>query len=78
MWAFASPPRAAKALLWIHILNQVGAYAIAFLAVLAGPDLGDRPGDLRGRGADLLMTLYGSAQCCSSKMLTWLISRVRL
>lgn len=30
-------PRAARALLAIRVLNQVGAYALAFLAVLAGP-----------------------------------------
>ncbi|MCW2877613.1 MAG: transporter [Sphaerisporangium sp.] len=34
---FASLPGAAKALLWVRILNQVGAYALAFLAVFAGP-----------------------------------------
>ncbi|RJL33179.1 MFS transporter [Bailinhaonella thermotolerans] len=33
----ASLPRAAKALLCVRVLNQVGAYAIAFLAVFAGP-----------------------------------------
>ncbi|GAB3974431.1 hypothetical protein GCM10029978_056040 [Actinoallomurus acanthiterrae] len=32
-------PRAAKALVGIRILNQLGAYALAFLAVLAGPRL---------------------------------------
>src|SRR4051812_2054726 len=36
---FTSLPGVAKALLWVRILNQVGAYAIAFLAVFAGPDL---------------------------------------
>ncbi|WP_433169998.1 MFS transporter [Actinoallomurus sp. CA-150999] len=32
-------PRAAKALVGVRILNQLGAYALAFLAVLAGPRL---------------------------------------
>jgi hypothetical protein len=27
-------PRAAKALVWVRVLNQLGAYALAFLAVL--------------------------------------------
>ncbi|MFI6519105.1 MFS transporter [Spirillospora sp. NPDC050679] len=36
---FRALPRAAKALLWVRVLNQLGAYAMAFLAVLAGPDL---------------------------------------
>jgi MFS family permease len=36
---FGSLPRAASALLWVRILNQLGAYALAFLAVLVGPDL---------------------------------------
>ncbi|MCW2880602.1 MAG: transporter, partial [Sphaerisporangium sp.] len=34
---FTSLPGAAKAMLWVRILNQVGAYALAFLAVFAGP-----------------------------------------
>lgn len=33
-----SLPRPVKALLWVRVLNQLGAYALAFLAVLAGPD----------------------------------------
>ncbi|MGW0196417.1 MFS transporter [Nonomuraea sp. NPDC003201] len=32
-------PAAAKTLLWIRVLNQLGAYALAFLAVLTGPEL---------------------------------------
>ncbi|WP_165975742.1 MFS transporter [Actinomadura rubrisoli] len=32
-------PRAAKALVGVRVLNQLGAYVLAFLAVLAGPDL---------------------------------------
>ncbi|MFI0410639.1 MFS transporter [Actinomadura sp. 3N508] len=36
---FGSLPRSAKALLCVRVLNQLGAYALAFLAVLAGPDL---------------------------------------
>lgn len=36
---FGSLPRSVKALLCARILNQLGAYALAFLAVLAGPDL---------------------------------------
>jgi MFS family permease len=34
---YRSLPTAAKALLWTRVLNQVGAFALAFLAVLAGP-----------------------------------------
>ncbi|MEU6721457.1 MFS transporter [Nonomuraea sp. NPDC046802] len=34
-----SIPAAAKTLLWIRVLNQLGAYALAFLAVLTGPEL---------------------------------------
>ncbi|WP_218001802.1 MFS transporter [Microtetraspora malaysiensis] len=34
-----SLPPAARTLLWVRILNQLGAYALSFLAVLAGPDL---------------------------------------
>ena len=36
---FGSLPRSVKALLGVRVLNQLGAYALAFLAVLAGPDL---------------------------------------
>jgi hypothetical protein len=36
---FGSLPRPVKALLCVRVLNQLGAYALAFLAVLAGPDL---------------------------------------
>ncbi len=37
MWR--SLPVAARALLWVRLLNQLGAFALAFLAVLAGPHL---------------------------------------
>ena len=36
---FRSLPGPAKALLWVRMLNQVGAFALAFLAVVAGPHL---------------------------------------
>ncbi|MEU4718106.1 MFS transporter [Nonomuraea dietziae] len=36
---FRSLPVAARALVWVRILNQLGAYALSFLAVLAGPEL---------------------------------------
>jgi MFS family permease len=36
---FGTLPKQARALLWIRVLNQMGAYALGFLAVLAGPDL---------------------------------------
>ncbi|MGW1678786.1 MFS transporter [Saccharopolyspora sp. NPDC002376] len=36
---FRSLPRSVKALLGVRVLNQLGAYVLAFLAVLAGPDL---------------------------------------
>jgi MFS family permease len=36
---FGSLPGPAKALLWVRVLNQVGAFALAFLAVVAGPHL---------------------------------------
>ncbi|TDD50654.1 MFS transporter [Nonomuraea terrae] len=36
---FRSLPAAARTLVWVRILNQLGAYALSFLAVLAGPDL---------------------------------------
>lgn len=32
-------PRTARILLWVRVLNQLGAFALAFLAVLAGPGL---------------------------------------
>ncbi|GAA3508695.1 MFS family permease [Streptosporangium album] len=32
-------PKAARALMWVRILNALGAYALSFLAVLAGPEL---------------------------------------
>ncbi|MFI6818893.1 MFS transporter [Nonomuraea sp. NPDC050328] len=34
-----SLPTAARTLMWVRILNQLGAYALSFLAVLAGPEL---------------------------------------
>ncbi|WP_433514968.1 MFS transporter [Nonomuraea sp. CA-143628] len=34
-----SLPPAARTLVWVRILNQLGAFALSFLAVLAGPDL---------------------------------------
>ncbi|MEU7835022.1 MFS transporter [Nonomuraea sp. NPDC049129] len=37
MWR--SLPVAARVLLWVRILNALGAYALSFLAVLAGPEL---------------------------------------
>ncbi|MEV0700167.1 MFS transporter [Saccharopolyspora sp. NPDC050389] len=36
---FGSLPRPVKVLLGVRVLNQLGAYVLAFLAVLAGPDL---------------------------------------
>lgn len=36
---YRSLPAPARALLWVRVLNQVGAFALAFLAVLAGPHL---------------------------------------
>lgn len=36
---FGSLPGPAKTLLWVRVLNQVGALALAFLAVVAGPHL---------------------------------------
>ncbi|MBO2454764.1 MFS transporter [Actinomadura barringtoniae] len=36
---FGTLPGQARALLWIRVINQMGAYALAFLAVLAGPKL---------------------------------------
>src|SRR3954467_10739511 len=36
---FARLSRPARALIWVRIFNQLGAYALGFLAVLAGPDL---------------------------------------
>ncbi|MGP3962328.1 MFS transporter [Nonomuraea sp. 3N208] len=38
-WQQESIPTAAKTLLWIRVLNQLGSYALAFLAVLTGPEL---------------------------------------
>ncbi|GAA5772002.1 hypothetical protein Aros01_08545 [Streptosporangium roseum] len=35
----AGLPAAARTLVWVRILNQLGAYALSFLAVLAGSDL---------------------------------------
>ncbi|MFI7640423.1 MFS transporter [Nonomuraea sp. NPDC049400] len=32
-------PVAARTLVWVRVLNALGAYALSFLAVLAGPDL---------------------------------------
>ncbi|WP_433252652.1 MFS transporter [Streptosporangium sp. CA-135522] len=34
-----SLPAAARTLVWVRVLNQLGAYALSFLAVLAGPNL---------------------------------------
>jgi MFS family permease len=36
---YRSLPAPARVLLWVRVLNQVGAFALAFLAVLAGPHL---------------------------------------
>lgn len=36
---YGSLPAAARTLLWVRLLNQLGGFAIAFLAVIAGPDL---------------------------------------
>ncbi|MGW5647218.1 MFS transporter [Saccharopolyspora sp. NPDC003752] len=36
---FGSLPRPVKVLLGVRVLNQLGAYVLAFLAVLTGPDL---------------------------------------
>ena len=36
---YRSLPGPARALLWVRVLNQAGAFALAFLAVLAGPRL---------------------------------------
>jgi hypothetical protein len=36
---FGSLPPAARALLWVRALNQVGAFALAFLVVVTGPHL---------------------------------------
>ncbi|GLX02593.1 MFS transporter [Microtetraspora sp. NBRC 16547] len=66
---FASMPGAAKALLWVRILNQMGAYALAFLAVFAGPDL-----------ASLALALFGVAALLSrwagAFVLDWLPPRI--
>ncbi|MEV0199790.1 MFS transporter [Nonomuraea sp. NPDC050691] len=54
-----SLPRAAKALLCVRVLNQLGAYAIAFLAVFAGPDLA--PVALTVFGVAALVSRWGGA-----------------
>ncbi|MET8159557.1 MFS transporter [Sphaerisporangium sp. NPDC005289] len=55
----AALPGAAKALLWVRVLNQLGAYALAFLAVLAGPDLA--PAALAVFGVAALLSRWGGA-----------------
>ncbi|MDP4505450.1 MFS transporter [Nonomuraea turcica] len=52
-------PRSAKALLWVRILNQLGAYALAFLAVFAGPELA--PVALAVFGVAALISRWGGA-----------------
>ncbi|GAA4622101.1 hypothetical protein GCM10023196_012920 [Actinoallomurus vinaceus] len=49
-------PRAVKALVGVRILNQLGAYALAFLAVLAGPRLA--PAALAVFGAAALISRW--------------------
>ncbi|MFC4533016.1 MFS transporter [Sphaerisporangium dianthi] len=56
---FAALQGAAKALLWVRVLNQLGAYALAFLAVLAGPDLA--PAALAIFGVAALLSRWGGA-----------------
>ncbi|WP_433334857.1 MFS transporter [Spirillospora sp. CA-294931] len=56
---FRTLPRVARALLWVRILNQLGAYALAFLAVLAGPDLA--PAALAVFGVAALVSRWGGA-----------------
>ncbi|WP_285779466.1 MFS transporter [Microtetraspora sp. NBRC 13810] len=66
---FGSLPGAAKALLWVRVLNQLGAYALGFLAVLAGPELA--PAALAVFGVAALVSRWGGAI-----LLDWLSPRV--
>jgi len=53
---FGTLPGQARALLWIRVINQMGAYALAFLAVLAGPGLA--PAALISFGAAALISRW--------------------
>lgn len=66
---FTSLPGAAKALLWVRILNQLGAYAMAFLAVFAGPELASTA--LATFGVAALISRWGGAF-----ILDWLPPRI--
>lgn len=48
-----------NALLWVRVLNALGAFALAFLAVLAGPDLAGAALAIFGAGA--LVSRWGGA-----------------
>lgn len=51
---FTQGNREMRALLWVRVLNQVGAFALAFLAVLAGPHL-----------VTAVLTVFGAAALVS-------------
>ncbi|MEQ4721059.1 MFS transporter [Nonomuraea sp. B19D2] len=54
-----SIPAAARTLLWIRVLNQLGSYALAFLAVLTGPELA--PAALASFGIAALISRWAGA-----------------
>jgi MFS family permease len=58
-WGHGTLPAAAKTLLWIRVLNQLGSYALAFLAVLTGPDLA--PAALACFGVAALLSRWAGA-----------------
>ncbi|RVX47674.1 MFS transporter [Nonomuraea polychroma] len=54
-----SIPADARTLLWIRVLNQLGSYALAFLAVLTGPELA--PAALASFGIAALVSRWAGA-----------------
>ncbi|WP_246148344.1 MFS transporter [Nonomuraea turkmeniaca] len=54
-----SIPAEARTLLWIRVLNQLGSYALAFLAVLTGPELA--PAALAAFGVAALISRWAGA-----------------
>ncbi|MEW1839720.1 MFS transporter [Nonomuraea angiospora] len=58
-------PAAARTLLWIRVLNQLGSYALAFLAVLTGPEL-----------APAALASFGIAALASRWMGAFLLDRL--
>ncbi|MFB9839579.1 hypothetical protein ACFFNX_46300, partial [Actinoallomurus acaciae] len=55
-----------RALLWVRVLNQAGAFALAFLAVVAGPHL-----------VTPVLTVFGAAALVSRWAGGVLLDRVR-